>query len=189
VVTQAWTPPVLAQPSYPPCWGNPRSFDPNSRECRSCGVQSSCKEKADQNRIAQPWAPPVIPSVQQAPWQAPWQMPVSPPQQQWTTNPWGQKPMQQWQPPAVSQPAPPPQVVYVLQNGGEFYGRYNDPVHYAIASAPLPPRQQMQGETFLQRFMKNVFLGALESVTEEALKGVRQMILPPGPQQKVIDIK
>ena len=188
-MTTQFAPPVLNQPGYPPCWGNPRSFDPNSRECRSCGVQSSCKDRADAQRAVQPtWQPPT--QVWQPPVTNTWQPPVIQTTNQWTTNPWGQRPpLQQWQPPVVPQPQPPPQVVYVVQQGGEFYGRYNDPIHYAIASAPLPPRHQMQGETFFQRFMKNAFLGALESVTEEALKGVRQMVLPPSPQQKIIDVK
>lgn len=182
MTTHQWTPPVVGpQLANPPCWGNPRSFDPNSRECRSCAVQVSCKDRVDQQKTYVPYTPPVYtPPVYQSPWQ----------QQQapWSTNPWAQRTVQPWQAPQPPQPQPQQPFVFAVQNG-EIYGRYNDPIHYAMASTPLPPRFQMQGETFFQRFMKNAFLGMLEAAAGETLKGVRQMVLPPSPPNKIIDIK
>ena len=199
MTTQQWSAPVQTAQPPTPCWGNPRSFDPNSRECRGCTVQGSCKEKVDQQRGLGQYVPPAAayqPPTYQPP-AAAYQQPAYPQatwqtqQAHFSTSPWvnRQASAQPWQPQVqVMPPQQPPQIVYVMQNG-EHYGRYTDPVHYAIASAPLPPRNQMQGETFLGRFMKNVFLGALESVAEESLKGVRQMVLPPPPPNRVIDIK
>lgn len=196
MTTQQWSPPGTVSQQYPPCWGNTVSFDPNSRECRSCGAQGTCKEKVDQQRgFSQYTPPPVRPYTPPTTWQPPWQPPVAQTPQTWSTSPWASQqqraPLAQWQPPQQQMQQAQPQVVYVMQQspGQEYYGRYNDPMHYAIASAPLPPRNQMQGETFFGRFLKNVFLGALESVAEEALKGARQMVLPPALPNKIIDIK
>ena len=196
MTTNQWSPPVQLQQVYPNCWGNPRSFDPNSRECRGCGVQTSCKEKVDSQRVSAVQQPVYQQPAYQAPvYQPPTYQPVawSPPQQ--STNPWAKPAATAWQPQQQVQQqvqqyaAVVPQAVQYFQQGQEYYGRYMDPIHYAIASAPLPPRTQMPGESFGSRFMKNMFLGALESVMEEGLKGVRQMVLPPSPTNKIIDVK
>lgn len=196
MTTSVYSPP--AQTGYPPCWGNPRSFDPNGRECLSCGVRGSCKDRVDAQKAAAPattYAAPYTPPATYAPqaYAAPYTPPTTyyqhttyqqPTYVPATTNPWSQ---QQARPglPVVQtpQPAPAPGPV-AYQHDGEFYGRYNDPYHYAVAQTPLPPRYQLQGETFAERFMKNMFLGSLEAASVELTKGIRQMVLPPSKKDK-----
>jgi len=66
------------------------------------------------------------------------------------------------------------------------YGWIQDPMYYALTSAPPPMRPQMGDETFFGRVVKNTGLAMLESFFGQCLLAVRQMVLPPAP--RVIDM-
>jgi hypothetical protein len=91
----------------------------------------------------------------------------------------------QYQRPAAPAPAPmqapvpvqQPQPIQVL----DWYGRFQDPVFYQVATAPPPYRPQHPGETFFERVAKNVGLSMLEAVFMQCFLAVRQMVLPPVP--------
>jgi len=48
-----------SNPDRPPCWGNPRSYDPNEDECGGCRYQHSCRAQVDREggtRVQRPTA-------------------------------------------------------------------------------------------------------------------------------------
>lgn len=180
MATTVYSPPHAS--NYPPCWGNPRSFDPNGRECLSCGVRGSCKDRVDAQKALPVYSAPTYqpPYTPPATYAAPTYSPPAyyQPNYAQTTNPWAQQARPSLPVVQTPQPSPSPAPA-VYQHDGEFYGRYNDPFHYAVAHNPSPPRYQLQGESFAERFIKNMFLGSLEAASLEVTKGIRQMVLPP----------
>lgn len=190
----------------PRCWGMDAAFDLNTRECRSCSSVNSCRDQIQRSQNArrfavappvgasptaqyfQQFAPPGIPSygapsptvipVQAqafapaatvpAPMQAP--MPI----------------MTQPQPPvqAIQQARPPQAPVQAFPAPQQYgYGWLHDPLYYTAVASPPPMRPQMQGEHFFERMMKNVGLAMLESFFLQSFLAVRQLVLPPTPDQ------
>lgn len=196
-----WVPTVQAGPQAPPCHGVLRMYDGTSRECRQCAFQVSCRDRVEMQRrnLAQVPQPPVVqtpvnpnwtqwrpqvpaqPVAAQVPWQPQWAQPQQP---QWVQP---QQP-QQWNP-QVMNPQQFQQVQQMLQTAypNEMYGMYQDPLYFQMAVHPVPPRVQMQGESFGVRFMKNAALHVMEAFCMEAILAVRQMRFPPSPV-RTIDI-
>lgn len=185
----------------PRCWS--KSHDEGSRECRGCSFQTSCKEEIIRLNAMRPMAAPAPQPQYYAPqYQPQYQQPFQPyavPQ-----------PVQVIQPPPVQQslvpqfkgltsaPATAPVLATPVMNAQPMrpvhpvppqqygYGWIQDPMYYALTSAPPPMRPQMGDETFFGRVVKNTGLAMLESFFGQCLLAVRQMVLPPAP--RVIDI-
>jgi hypothetical protein len=80
------------------------------------------------------------------------------------------------------------QQMFMQNPQDEAYGRFQDPLHWHMASNPVPPRPQIAGESFWTRVFKNTILSTLESILKELILSIRQMFLPP-PRQQVIDVE
>lgn len=168
------------------CWGDKNAYDYTSRECRGCEDLASCGEQITRIRNAQqsyqqpglnsygnaytsPYAPrtvanPLPQYTQQAPLAAPQVAP--------TVRP-APLPVSQ-QPTAMTrQPTGMPAAAE------ERYGWYYDPLYHQVASMPPPIRPQFQGESFVERVGKNMFLSALEAIGMQGVLGIRQLVLPP----------
>lgn len=185
----------VAAAERPKCWG--QSYNSEDRECRGCSWQASCRDQVIRTQVnRQPAAPqqvqtpmnyyqpqqfavpqhvpatfqPPRPPVQVAPPQ-PYQVtPYRPPQPQIQT---------QMQVPMMPLPAPQVSQQPVQMSVIDYYGRFQDPLHYSLMTAPPPYRPQMTGESFFERVAKNVALAMLEVVAMQGLLAVRQMVLPP----------
>jgi len=187
--------PTLAE--RPRCWS--KAFDEGARECRGCGFQTSCKEEILRMNQSRPLAAPAPQQfVQQY-------QPYAVPQPVQVVHHPAPQPMQQLvpqfrglQPAPVSQqpqlqpqqllqrPAPPIHPVPAQQYG---YGWIQDPMYYALTSAPPPMRPQMGDESFFDRVVKNTGLAMLESFFGQCLLAVRQMVLPPSPRIVEIEVQ
>ena len=89
----------------------------------------------------------------------------------------------------IPMPAPVPVQHPVQMSALDWYGRFQDPLHYSLMTAPPPYRPQMPGESFFERVMKNVGLAMLEAVAMQGLLAVRQMVLPPeAKSSNIIDV-
>ncbi len=171
----------------PKCWGNQNVYDYTSRECRGCHSLASCGEAITRIRNAQ--------QAYQQPGLNPYgNAYVSPYAPRAVANP---LPMyapqvQQPQPQAAVQVRPAPIPVPVQQQTQlarqattlpaptqERYGWYYDPLYHQVAASPPPIRPQLEGESFVGRVAKNMFLASLESSVFQALLGIRQLVLPP----------
>lgn len=168
----------------PRCWG--KSFDETDRECRGCGFQNSCKDELIRNNVNRPrgamaapayYAPqPVRPyatpqavhPLQQPVTSYPYHQPVAPPASNVMTVAKALSPMMG-----------PPQLQPTPQ--AHRYGWLQDPLYWTIHSAPPPMRVQMDGETFLERVVKNAALAMLEKGAAECFLAIRQMLLAPAP--------
>lgn len=207
----------------PGCWSNANVYDNQSRECRGCGFQSSCREQvikqtmnnqpsvpnvstipsyysqfpqqsvpfATPSPVAPPMPPPMFgpPQPQQPtvmkftapPPPAPQQMQMQPQMyapQQMQQMP--QQPMQQQMRPMSPQPQPFQH--QVSMGSQDFYGRVQDPLFFALMQPP-PFRPQMDGETFMERFGKNLMLDLGAMACFHLGLALRQMFLPPQPAQ------
>jgi hypothetical protein len=155
-----WKPIPTVGPQPPPCHGSLKMFEPASQECRQCSFQNGCRDKVEAARrgalpvIGQNFYQPALPPLQ--------------PHQQ----------AMRWQPPMQHVPAQQAQVTMVPQHQ-EYYGRLQDPIHFAIAANPVPMRPQLPGESFMERAFKNAILGFGELLFFEMAKMFRQMMLPP----------
>ena len=178
--------PSLAE--RPRCWS--KAFDGGARECRGCGFQTSCKEEiirtsthrevpAPAPQFQHQYQPPFQPQFQPyaVPQPANIIYPPAPAVPQFRglqQAPVQQVPVQQQQQQQRSfHPAP------VQQYG---YGWIQDPMYYALVSAPPPMRPQMEAESFFNRVAKKTGLAMLESFFGQCLLAVRQMVLPPTPR-------
>jgi hypothetical protein len=184
------------QQKPPSCYG--LSYDNDSRECRGCGFQNTCRElviKA-KNNMTSPTTTEYYRQfgvgggsgyggVSIAPLRAP-VAPMPQPSTHTTLLPLTRPQVFQ---PQTSQyyqqqnipPGYPPPVRY-----GD-YGWMQDPLHYAMAGAPTPMRPQMPGESFAERTMKNAGLAMAEALLMQGVLAVRQLVLAPNmPQQEVL---
>lgn len=178
----------------PRCWS--KSHDEGSRECRGCGFQASCKDEIIRmNQSRAPLAAPA-PQYYQPQYQQPFQ-PYAVPQPVQVVYPAAQQqsPVPQFRglaptAPPTLQPMPMQQKsVYPMTSQQYGYGWIQDPLYYALTSAPPPMRPQMGDETFFDRVVKNTGLAMLESFFGQCLIAVRQMVLPPPPVQRTIDVQ
>lgn len=175
----------------PSCWGKPDIYDSQDRECRGCGFQSSCRDQVIKLTPAQqnppvtttpapyyhsyaPYAAPQ-PTVAPAPVPAPVQI------SQYRPAPVAPAPIAPptYTAPATRAPVPqqPPQAAQFQQ---DWYGRMQDPLFFTVLSPP-PLRQQMYGETFGERFFKNLLLDVGAMAAGHLMLALRQMLLPPLP--------
>ena len=180
----------------PVCWG--RDFSDGNAECRGCPFLSSCKDHIIRSNVNRPGVPqampapvPMYPQQVQPMYQA---YPVPMPQQ-------AMVPVQQMQPSYVRPaPPPPPQPQYRTQQAvqqqpqaplvptqfanmppQDWYGKVQDPLFLLITTAPPLMRPQMVGETYAQRWIKNVGLSMMEAALAHTFLAVRQLFLPPAP--------
>lgn len=175
----------------PGCWGRTDVYDSDSRECRGCGFQSTCRNQVIKSTPAQavapvnqpyysqytaPALPYMAPQLAQAPiqvarYQAPAPAPIAP----MYTTPAPAPVRVQAQVPTLShqqmQPGQPQQ---------DWYGRMQDPLFFQILSPP-PFRPQMHGENFGERLFKNLMLDLASMAMGHLMLGLRQMVLPPQP--------
>lgn len=199
-----------ASGNRPGCWGRSDVFDSESRECRGCGFNSTCRSQVIKMTINQQ---PTVPQVTQTipayyspipqPAHLPYQVPHSPvapapipaPVAQVAPAPVS---IQRYNPPAPApvapsymaprvaspQPTQPTQPVAVAGQPfvQDFYGRMQDPLFFQILSPP-PFRSQMMGESFGERFFKNLMLDLGTMAFFHAGLALRQMFLPPQPPQ------
>jgi hypothetical protein len=145
-------------------------YNPQTRECRNCSFQNSCRDNIIRSRQATPgyytqfatngYAGPVPApapiNVAQAP------LPVVAQQQQVVRQPPPQQPMSAFPPPAPYS-----------------YGWLHDPLYYALYSAPPPMVPQLEGEGFLERMGKNMVRSMVTGVTGEAFLAARQWVWAP----------
>lgn len=189
----------------PNCWSRVDVYDSENRECRGCGFQESCRSQVMKtiNSNQQPAVQNVsnVPSYQQPSYYAPFQQ-----QTQYAVP---QALTQMYQPPAVQAkqfvpttnyavPAPfvaptrigPPQQLQPpvqqpqqqISAPADWYGRIQDPLFFQVLGPP-PFRAQMQGETFGERLAKNMLLDLGMMAFFHLGLAVRQMFLPPTPEQ------
>ena len=157
---------TVRPPGSPPCWS--QSFAEFDSTCRNCPYSSSCKDsiiRREASRVQAPalptWNPqPAVPIPPAAPVR--WGAPAIP------------APVI---PPAPLMPQPVSQPVNGLMRFA--YGAVQDPMMMAFAAVPSPFRKQLEGETFVERVGKNMFLSAVEAVLEQGLLGVRGYYWPP----------
>lgn len=164
--------PTYAAPasSTPSCWSNERYFNPNTRECRACSFQPSCRDAITRNRNAAALAPP--PYYASYPGQG-YAGPVPAP---------SPAPTQ----PAVVRQQPPPQVSAFPAPDPYQYGWLHDPLYYALYSAPPPMVPQLGSEGFIERMGKNMARSMLISATAELFLAARQFIwAPPDPEEDI----
>lgn len=170
-------PPVGA----PKCYGS--GYNADDRECRSCPYQGPCKDIVVRSKwqqqqqpqqqvpaFAAPFPQGTFQPVQVRNFQPPTAFqaqPAAPQQQRWG--------------PVPQQPPPPPQQQQPQRFGG-VYGAVQDPLFGVLHGAPTPFRPQQPGEEFMERWAKNMFLAAFESMAKELVVGIRQMLWgPPQP--------
>lgn len=182
--------PATSLVERPRCWA--KSYDDGARECRGCGFQSSCKDeivRANAARVAAQAVPQYVPPFQGfQPYAVPQPVQVLTPIQQ------AQQAVPQFRglSPVPPQVAPAPvaarqqATVYPPPAQQYGYGWIQDPLYYALTSAPPPMRPQMGDESFFDRVVKNTGLAMLESFFGQCLLAVRQMVLPPG--VKTVDV-
>lgn len=89
--------------------------------------------------------------------------------------------------PAQQQAMQIPQQQQVPARFQDWYGRVQDPMFYAVTTAPPPFRPQFEGESFGERVMKNAGLAMAEAAVGQVLLAIRQMFLPPGPVRPTSD--
>lgn len=145
--------------------------------------QYSVPQPAQPVQVPTYYQPAVVkPAPIQGPAPAPFQVPapVQVPQPQYQVVPY-KPPVVQAQP--AQAPQPPPQVQQPQMVVHDYYGRFQDPLHYQITMAPPPYRPQMVGETFWERLAKNTGLMMTETLLASLILGVRQLVLPPTPRQ------
>jgi hypothetical protein len=168
------TAPTYAAPasSTPSCWSNERYFNPNTRECRACSFQPSCRDAITRNRnAAAALAPP--PYYASYPVQG-YAGPVPPPVPA-PALPVVQPNVQ----PVVVRQQPPPQVSAFPAPDPYQYGWLHDPLYYALYSAPPPMVPQLGEEGFIERMGKNMARSMLISATAELFLAARQFIWAP----------
>ena len=179
----------------PTCWSKVSQYDDRSSECRGCGWQASCRDTIIRanSQPMQP-QPPMQPQYPNYPFQVPGLQAVPPGlppmtmQQRLGTLPPVQPtrmvPQQAAYPMPVQQP---PQQQQAITE--DWYGRVNDPLFYGITTAAPQYRPQMPGESFFERLTKNVGLSMLEAAFAHTFLSIRQLILPPRPRDRVIDVE
>lgn len=181
----------------PGCWGRPDIYDSEDKECRGCGFQNTCRNQVIKLTPNQQMAPvqttaPYYP-YQPAPYTAPQSAmpaPVPAPVQiaryQPAPMPAPIAPPTYMAPVKVPAPLPTVQPQYSQQGfpaQQDWYGRMQDPLFFSVLSPP-PFRPQMLGETFPERVFKNLLLDVTALAFGHLMLGLRQMILPPQPQDK-----
>lgn len=143
----------------PRCWGEERFHNMDTRQCRTCTFNMSCRDEIYRLRGWQS-APP--PGYQ-----------VQPPSSSQVPVHIG--------PPAAAAPtrnAQPPTSIYPPTERYQ-YGWLTDPLYYTMCASPPPMRPQLQGENFWERIVKNMVLSAGESMFMHAFLAMRQLVLPP----------
>lgn len=172
-------------PARPQCWGS--GYESESRQCKGCGWQNSCREhiislninrqnspQQQQNVPAYSFAQ--YPSFAPAPYTSP--LPVVQ-QQQWPAPPAAPAPVQVQQFRPVS-PAPPvpaqqarPMAPFIPAPMPGGYGSIGDPFFNVIGASPAPVRPQYEGESYAGRVFKNAGLSAVEAIFGQFLLGIR----------------
>lgn len=197
---------------YPPCHSRVDRFDSESRECRGCGFQVSCRESVmkqiansqktvpvmpqaaipyHQQFQTQPYAAPQPVHMSTVP--APVQQPM--PMQQWAPTPQirtvPQAPQTSMYQRPQTQPAPqqmqPPVQQWTQQPPTQapmdWYGRVADPLFNTMMAAPPPFRPQTFGETFWERVGKNILLDLGTLACFHFGLAFRQLLFPAQPAQ------
>lgn len=186
----------------PGCWGDSRVYDSENRECRGCGFQNSCREqvvKITMNRqqpVQQVTTPSYSHQFPTSPYAQPVQLPIPVPIQMMSQPAPIPVPVQRFQPqPPMPIPMPPPaQYQRPVQQqpsqhfapqsfSYDWYGRHQDPLYFTITTSPPPFRPQMEGETFVERVLKNLILDMGSIAAFHIGLALRQMFLPPKAQQ------
>jgi hypothetical protein len=175
---QYGSPPDQQRPS---CWGNERFHNPNTRECRSCYFQTSCRDQILRSRGYQPAAPAVAPPAPYGYMPSPG-YPVAPPAQPQVVP-------VNLAPPARA-PAPQQGIYPPPERYG--YGWLTDPMYYQMAASPPPMVPQLDGESFIERLLKNMVIDGLRSLTFQLHLATRQWVWPtpmqPTPaREQVVD--
>lgn len=167
---------IGAPDGAPPCWGT--GYNSEDRTCRVCQVQGTCRNEVIRKDLnARPVGAGNPPPPPTQPYYPPRNYAPAQPAQYYQPQPQPQQPVQvRYAPPATQQQAARPLQPAPLQYG---YGSTYDPMFHALATVPEPFRPQMQGESFMERVMKNMALAGLEAVMKEALLGVRQLFWWP----------
>lgn len=175
----------------PGCWGRTDVYDSDSRECRGCGFQSSCRNQVVKLTPAQAVAPvnppyysqyqaPALPYVAPPPAPAPAPAPVVRYQAPAPMAPTYTAPA----PAPVRMPAQVPTMAHPQMQQGQmqqdWYGRMQDPLFFTVLSPP-PFRPQMPGENFGERVVKNMLLDGVALLLGHGMLALRQMLLPPPP--------
>jgi hypothetical protein len=168
----------------PRCWS--KAFDDGARECRGCSFQVSCKEEIYRANAARQMAPPAPQPQYFQPYAVPQPVQVVHPIPQQLAVPTFKGLQVPAQPQQPQQPTLASRTTYPQPTQQYGYGWIQDPLYYALSSAPPPMRPQMGDETFFDRVVKNTGLAMLESFFGQCLIAVRQMVLPP--TAKVIDV-
>lgn len=165
--------PQYAAQSQPSCWANERYFNPNTRECRACSFQPSCRDQITRNRNAAAsvpaYASPYPVASYAGPVPAPIHVPVAVPQSPQVTP----------QTQAIVRQVPPHQAGGFPAPQPYEYGWLMDPLYYALYSSPPPMVPQLGGEGFIERVAKNALRASLSSVAAEIFLATRQFIWAP----------
>jgi hypothetical protein len=193
----------------PGCWGRADTFDTESRECRGCGFQITCRSQVinqtlnQQQTVPQVSTLPSYYSIQphaQQPYAVPKQVAQAPVPFQAPPAPAPVAAVTRYVPPPAPLPTtmtapysapprtiqqqPPPQMQQMPQQHPQmtqdFYGRMQDPLFFQILGSP-PFRPQMPGENFGERVVKNLLLDLGTMAFFHAGLALRQMFLPPKP--------
>lgn len=179
----------------PGCWGRLDVYDSEGRECRGCGFQSSCRDNVIKQTINNQQAVQQVSTGYYSPYQQP--MPFAPAPAPMAITPYqapapapvqvarfvAPAPVVQQQPVRVPAPIPtqlPQQAMHPGQMQHDWYGRMQDPLFFQILQPP-PFRAQVPGESFGQRFIKNLALDLGTMAFFHAGLALRQMFLPPKP--------
>lgn len=172
----------------PVCWGS--AYNSEDRTCRNCPFAGTCRNEVLRKDLAarpvgvQPTPPPSpYYAAPQPVYVAPRPVNMPPPQYsapqpvpiRYGTP--GPAPVQmQQQPPQRATPIQPAPLQY-------GYGSFYDPMYYALGQVPEPFRPQVQGESFLERVMKNMMLAGVGAIFKEGLLAVRQLQWWPQPKE------
>jgi hypothetical protein len=165
------------QQARPSCWGDERYLNPNTRECRSCYAQTSCRDQILRARSYQPQAAPPPPTV--APYYsqiAPQQVPVHIAPPTYPQQTLARQPPQQ----AAASIYPSPDKY--------GYGWLTDPMYYQMAASPPPMIPQLDDESFFERLGKNILIDGLRSLTWQLHMATRQWVWAPEQRMEPTDV-
>jgi hypothetical protein len=166
--------------SQPRCWSDERWFNPQTRDCRGCSSQSSCRDEIVRIKNRQAAASPNVapPPVVYA---------YGHPAPQVTPPPaYSQQPVRQTQIQVQHQQQAQATPIYPVPQRYQ-YGWLTDPLYYQMAQSPRPLRPQLPGESFFTAAAKNMALSAAETFFMHCFLTVRQMAWAPPEPETMID--
>ncbi len=172
VIPQIPNPPPMTQPSYYQNFLTPNAPAPLVPVAPPQPVPFNPAQPVQIMKFGQPPTVPQVPQMFQQPQ-------VAPPPQMFAQRPALPVPVTT-QPPV---PQAPQQARF-----GDWYGRAQDPLHFALFQPP-PFRPQMEGETFFERVGKNLALDLGTMFFFHLGLALRQMILPPAPPAPVTPVE